>query len=111
MEAKTTQQKLDAALALVEKYRAELKSEAILKNIAVGDDVDFTFGRADNKRSLKGTIVVGLTDEPKVGLVVGIEAGEGFDKKVYKVRATDITENRTAAKRPVDGDADPLNAA
>lgn len=110
---RTLDEKIAATEALLAKYKQQKLTEAIMNNIEIGDDVDFTYGRADSKRTLTGKVVVGITDDENWGKIVGIEAGEGFDKKVYKVRVPDITANRTAENRPVPGapDADPLNVA
>src|SRR4051812_3464676 len=98
MPAKSLQERLTAAEALVAKYKAQIAQEAILRNIQVNDDVDFTYGRDATKRSLTGTVTGTRTDDNNV-MWVAIASGEGFDLQTYKVRATDITENRTAAKR------------
>lgn len=103
MTTKTTADKLAAAQALVAKYEQELRSEALVNNIEIGDDADFIFGRGESKKTLTGKVVVPLTDGGTAGKVVGVEAGEGFDKKVYKVRVTEIIANRTADARNVLG--------
>lgn len=109
---RTLDEKIAATEALLAKYRQQKLTEALLNNIEVGDDVDFNYGRAETRRVITGSVTVGITEDESWGKIVGIEAGEGFDKKVYKVRVADIVANRTADARPVEGaDADPLNAA
>jgi hypothetical protein len=104
----TLAQKIANTEKLLAKYKQELLTEALQSNIEIGDDVDFTFGRADAKRTLTGKVQVGITEDDKgYGKVVGVFAGEGFDQKVYKVRIADITANRTADQRNAANPAEP----
>lgn len=105
----TLEDKLANAKKLVAKIEQEIKTAAIVNNVEVGDDVDFTFGRGDKKRSLKGEITA--IKDTDTGKLVAIVTGEGFDLETFKVRVQEITENRTAATRPVADAANPLNAA
>jgi hypothetical protein len=107
-------ERLEAARALVAKYEAQINSEAQINNVQVGDDVDFKYGKSNvgaGVRTLTGTVqAVGDTDN---GRVVVILVGEGIDIKPYKVRAADITANRTAETRNAAETApggDPLTA-
>lgn len=111
---RTLEQKLEAAQALVAKYQQQIKSAAIVNNVEVGDEIDFTFGRGAKKRDLSGKITA-IKDDETFGRLVAVLSGEGFDATSYKVRVADITENRTAAERdaPAASDAagsNPLDA-
>jgi hypothetical protein len=116
---RSLQERLEAARALVAKYEAQINSEAQINNVQVGDDVSFTFGRADRARILTG--VVSAVADTDTGRMAAVTVGSGLDVEIKKIRAADITENRTAATRiapeaaaeAVSADAaggDPLNA-
>lgn len=110
--AKTNQEKLAAAVALVAKLTAAINSEAILNNVAKGNEVVFTFGRGDKKRELTGT-VVGIRDDEKLGRLVAISVtgDDEFDTQTYKVNVRDITENKSveaSEEAAVEG-GDPLS--
>lgn len=95
--SKTLIEKRDAALALAAKYDAQINAEAILNNIGKGNDVEFTFGRAEKKRTLRG-VVAGIRDDEKQGRLVAIvvTGDDEFDTQTYKVRVADVTRNFTA---------------
>lgn len=103
MSKQTTEQKLANAKALVAKYEDLLQREALAKNVAVGDDVTFVFGRGETKRDITGK-VTGVRDDTN-GRWVAVAVGEGFDATTYRIRSTDITSNPQADKR---NGADPL---
>jgi len=112
---KTLAEKLAAAEALVEKYKREIALETIKNDIADKDDVDFSFGRGDSKRTMTGT-VAGLadTDQGKI-VAVSITDDAGLPE-IKRVNIRDILVNRTADERRAaavkdGGDADPLNTA
>jgi len=92
--SKTLNEKLAAAKALVAKYEAAIKAEAILNNIAVGDKVTIKFGRAEKVRNVGGT-VVGLNNTDN-GLMVAVLSD---DFTPYKVHARDVIENASAVER------------
>ncbi|MFN8992591.1 MAG: hypothetical protein ACK5X3_02815 [Pseudomonadota bacterium] len=112
--AKTVQEQLDAALARVEKLRAKLNAVTILANVDVGNRVEFTFGRAEKKRTLSG-VVIAVGEDAKAGKLAAIQSGEGMDVTTYKVRFADITTNFDAPEGEVSDDAgieaDPLSEA
>jgi hypothetical protein len=109
---RTLDEKIALTEALLAKYLKQKATEAIVTDIQVGDDVTFSYGRKDGGRELIGTIAVGIATDTvgTYGKYVGIETGEGFDKRVLKVRIGDITENRTANERTPATESDPLNA-
>jgi hypothetical protein len=102
--AKTLQEKLAAAVALVAKYEQAIASEAILLNVEAGNRVDFNFGRGEKKRVLSG-VVVAVKDDEKLGKIARIQTGDGFDAQFYNTRVADITVNHDA---PVSEGEDPL---
>ena len=110
---RTLADKLVAAEALVAKLRAEINNEAIRNDIREGDAITFTFGRAEKKRELAGTIV-GIKDDETQGKLLRVMVGEGFDAEAYKVNVRDVTSNTTQAARLAADTAeagDPLSEA
>ncbi len=101
--AKTLQEKLVAARALVAKYEAAIAGEAILLNVTAGNKVDFNFGRGEKKRTLSG-VVVAVKDDEKLGRIARIQVGEDFDAQFYNTRVADITVNHDA---PVEASDEP----
>lgn len=92
--SKTLNEKLAAAKALVAKYEAQIKAEAILNNIELSDKVTIKFGRAEKVRHINGT-VVGLNNTDN-GLMVAVLSD---DFKPYTVHARDVIENASAEGR------------
>lgn len=98
--AKTTEQKLNAARALVAKYEAALVAEAAQSDVRDGDIVTIKYGRAESVREVNGKIVgVANTD---AGLVVAVIDGE---LNTYKVHVRNIVANVSAEGRK----ASPVN--
>lgn len=106
---KTLIERRDAAIALVSKLNAQINAEAILNNVSVGNVVEFSFGRAEKRRTLTGT-VVGVRDDEKLGKLAAIQSGDGFDAQTYKVRVADISRN-LSVEEDVSVEADPLSEA
>lgn len=92
--SKTLNEKLAAAEALVAKYKAQIKAEAILNNIELSDKVTIKFGRAEKVRHINGT-VVGLNNTDN-GLMVAVLSD---DFKPYTVHARDVIDNASASVR------------
>lgn len=92
--SKTLNEKLAAAKALVAKYEAQIKAEAILNNIELSDKVTIKFGRAEKVRHINGT-VVGLNNTDN-GLMVAVLSD---DFKPYTVHARDVIDNASASVR------------
>ena len=117
-EPKTLEQKLAAAEALVAKYKAAIANEQALRDVQVGDNVTFKYGRAglgEGVRTLTGTVkaMQEIEEGTAKGLNLRVEVGEGFDAELFKVHARDIVSNASADERKAaaPADADPLNAA
>lgn len=110
--AKTIEERLEAARNLVAKYEAQIASDRISANVAVGDAVVVKFGRGAKVRDVNGT-VVGIKDRTAVVL--------DADLRTVRVNFRDIVANTTAAEREAAGnpaeaeassaDADPLSEA
>lgn len=110
--AKTTEEKLVAARALVAKYEAAILADVIAANVQVGDEVSIKFGRGASVREVSGSIV-GIADRTAVVLTPEL--------KTFKVNFRDIVSNpaaeaRNAAAAPAEAEAsdaagDPLNEA
>ena len=102
--AKSLEEQLAAAQERVAKLQTRINSEAIVNNVAVGNDVEFTFGRGEKKRTLRGVVTATREDE-KLGKLAAVTVGEGFDVETYKVRFADITTNHSAeAETQPEGD-------
>ena len=113
--AKTLQDRLVSAQALVAKLTAQINAEAILSNVEVGNVVVFKFGRKDSVRNIEGVVKGTRTAENGVKFAAVFVASEdGFDDQTFKVRIADIIENKsvTADEADVDGGeaVDPLDA-
>jgi len=94
--AKTVQEQLDAALARVEKLRAKLNAVTILANVDVGNRVEFTFGRAEKKRTLSG-VVIAVGEDAKAGKLAAIQSGEGRCQRRNRLISRPIYELETRA--------------
>lgn len=92
--SKTLIEKLAAAKATVAKLEAQIKSDAIINNIEVGDDVTIKYGRAEKVRFIAGKVVGTQTTDG--GLQVAVLSA---DFKSYTVHARDVTENPSAEGR------------
>jgi hypothetical protein len=104
---KTNAEKLVIALAAVDTLRALIAKDAILNNVFAGNEVEFTFGRAEKARVLRGIVsaVKEPTEEsPRKLALVRINVGT-FEEQSLKVAVTDITRNFTAeAADEAEGD-------
>lgn len=96
--SRTLEQKLAAARVLVAKYEHEIRSAAIRSDIRQGDVVTFIFGRAEKKRTLKGSIV-GIKSDERQGLHLRVMVGEGFDAEIHNAHDRDLTSNITQDER------------
>lgn len=109
--AKTLQEKLASAVALVEKYTQQINAEALLNNVAVGNDIGFIFGRAEKARTLRGVVTaVRDASETEGKLYRVVINGGTFEEQAFKVRPDQVTENFSAvADEAVEGDDSPLS--
>jgi hypothetical protein len=93
--AKTLNEKLVAAIAYVEKLRAQIESEAIIADIQTGDEVTIKYGRAEKVREVQGKGVGVKHEEGKLPLVVVLSD----DFETFKVVARDILANTSKDAR------------
>jgi hypothetical protein len=93
--AKTLNEKLVAAIAYVEKLRAQIESEAIIADIQTGDEVTIKYGRAEKVREVQGKVVGVKHEEGKLPLVVVLSD----DFETFKVVARDILANTSKDAR------------
>lgn len=111
---KTLAQQLADAEARVAKLRQAILAEALVNRVAPGQDVEFSFGRGEKARTLRG-VIKGVREEEKVGKVaaVFVSSEDGFSDQTYRVRLSEISRNYTieaedAASADASTDADPL---
>lgn len=108
-KALTLDEKIAKAQATLDKAKADLFSltaqrdaAAAFANVAAGDTVVFTLGRAETKRTLTGSVIA--RGEVDGADSVKVIAGEGLNTAVYlvKVSALDaVNPVAVAAEEPV----------
>lgn len=107
----TTEEKIAQLQARIAKDTAALNVlvngaavAAAFANVAAGDTVVFTLGRAETKRTLTGSVIArGEVDGKDVVKVI---AGEGLATAVYQVKVADLDAvNPVAEEAVVDQDA------
>lgn len=104
---RTTQQKLDTALALVAKLQAQLTAEKIENDIKAGDAVTFVFGRADGKKTLAGT-VAGFAETAQGKIVAITVTDEQGLPDIKRVNIKALLTNTTAdARRAAEATVEP----
>lgn len=94
---------------------AQRDAEAAFANVAAGDTVAFTLGRAETKRTLKGSVIArGDVDGADSVKVI---AGEGLATAVYLVKVSALDAVNPPAEQPAEepvaeaADVDPLAGA
>lgn len=92
--ARTINEKLTAAIALVAKYEAEIAADAISNNIAEGDNVTIKFGRGAKVRDVAGR-VIGVRDTDNGRFVAVLDA----ELNTFKVHVRDVVSNEDADAR------------
>lgn len=90
------------------------EAEAAFASVGTGDVVEFKVGRADTRRTLRGSVLARAEVE---GVdVVQVIAGEGLDTAVYRVKVAELTavnpvpEETDAAAAAVDEDQAAVDA-
>jgi hypothetical protein len=82
--------KLEALRARRYELVALAEGELDLSRVEQGTEVRFTYGRAETKKELVGT-VLGRKAQPKGADLVRISTGEGFDAQVVTVYVHNVT--------------------
>lgn len=92
---------------LAELVAAEAAKEAFA-NVGAGDTVEFKVGRAETRRTLRGSVIArAVVDSVDVVQVI---AGEGLDTAVYRVKVAELVSVNApvaepVAEQPADQDA------
>ncbi|WYW03881.1 hypothetical protein SaviPeeda_00013 [Pseudomonas phage vB_PpuP-SaviPeeda] len=96
--------RIAADTAKLAELQAEVANKAAFENVGAGDVVVFTLGRAETKRTLKGSVIArGEVDGKDVVKVI---AGEGLATAVYQVKVSELDAVNPVAEAAVE--LDPL---
>lgn len=78
--------------------RAAETAKAAFANVGAGDTVEFKVGRADTRRTLRGSVLARAEVE---GVdVVQVIAGEGLETAVYRVKVAELVSVNAPATEP-----------
>lgn len=112
----TTEEKIAQLVARIAKDTASLEAlqnagavAAAFANVTAGDVVEFTLGRAETKRQLRGSVIArGEVDGKDVVKVI---AGEGLSTAVYQIEVSklDAVNPEAKAAEPVAEAVDPVD--
>jgi hypothetical protein len=92
-----------AALSKAKALEAERDAEQALANLAAGSTVEFDLGRAETKRTLRGSIIaIGEVDGKSVAKVI---SGEGLATAVYQVPVAGLRLPAPEAEVVVEAEA------
>lgn len=85
--------------------RAAEAAKAAFANVGAGDTVEFKVGRADTRRTLRGSVLARAEVE---GVdVVQVIAGEGLDTAVYRVKVAELTAVNPTAEAAAEPAVEP----
>jgi len=85
--------------ALAELRKAEA-AKAAFANVGAGDTVEFKVGRAETRRTLRGSVIArAVVDSVDVVQVI---AGEGLDTAVYRVKVAELVSVNPPAEQPTE---------
>ncbi|WYW03929.1 hypothetical protein Villemi_00013 [Pseudomonas phage vB_PpuP-Villemi] len=94
--------RIAADTAKLAELQAEVANKAAFENVGAGDVVVFTLGRAETKRTLKGSVIArGEVDGKDVVKVI---AGEGLATAVYQVKVSELDAVNPVAEATVESD-------
>ncbi|WYW03068.1 hypothetical protein Luutsna6_00012 [Pseudomonas phage vB_PpuP-Luutsna-6] len=94
--------RIAADTAKLAELQAEVANKAAFENVGAGDVVVFTLGRAETKRTLKGSVIArGEVDGKDVVKVI---AGEGLATAVYQVKVSELDAVNPVAEAAVESD-------
>ncbi|WYW02929.1 hypothetical protein ErraM_00009 [Pseudomonas phage vB_PpuP-ErraM] len=94
--------RIAADTAKLAELQAEVANKAAFENVGAGDVVVFTLGRAETKRTLKGSVIArGEVDGKDVVKVI---AGEGLATAVYQVKVSELDAVNPVAEASVESD-------
>lgn len=95
---KSVAEQIEALEAKIVSLRAKLNADALLNNVAQGNDIGFTFGRGEKARELRGVVTAVREPSETEGKLYRVVINQGtFEEQAFKVRPDQVTANFSAA--------------